>query len=150
VQIGYTTIFSVVVRCELLLVKFMSLPVVNYSRLLADTSSINRGTFTYSLSAVLILLWAILENPRSAEAQDNACRIALFIRFLRTVVDDGCDVQRLLDFCISIGEVASCALGTSQALEQEQSRQVALGRGITLAQVEVSGITRAIQNRVDL
>ncbi|KAH8767204.1 hypothetical protein F5883DRAFT_521839 [Diaporthe sp. PMI_573] len=95
-----------------------------------------RGTFAYSLPAVLILFWTILETPGSAAAHDDARRIAVFIRFLGTVAADGCDVQRLLDSCIKIHEVASYALSTSQAQEDAQSNRAALGRSITLSQLE--------------
>ena len=92
---------------------------------------------------MLILFSAILEVPSSATAQDDARRIAQFVSFLKGLAGNGYDVQRLLNSCMKIHDVASCAISISQAQEHTQNKRVVLGRSITLSQLDVRSISLA-------
>lgn len=97
-----------------------------------------RGIMCYPLSAVFILLSAILEEPSSATAQDDLRRIGQFVTFVKRAAGDGCDVQRLLNACTKLRDVASCAVNTSQLEEQSQSSGMASALNDASAQLKVS------------
>lgn len=75
-------------------------------------------------------------------------RIEQFANFLRRLTNDGCDVQRPLNACIKLHDVASCAIAISKTEENSQYERVALGRSITSSQLEVRIISVATRGCV--
>ncbi|KAK2597718.1 hypothetical protein N8I77_012483 [Diaporthe amygdali] len=94
------------------------------------------GTLCYPFSAVLMLLSAILEDPGAATAQDDAGRIEEFVTFLKGLAGDACDVKKMLEACIRLHDVASCAINSFQAGENPHDAGAAVVPIITVAQLE--------------
>ncbi|OWY50318.1 fungal specific transcription factor [Alternaria alternata] len=72
----------------------------------------------YPLSAVLVLLSETLVRPASIYAEADAQLIHNFVQFLEQFQKAGCDVQRLLEGCRRLCNLASCAAIAAQSGEQ--------------------------------
>ncbi|KAH6886774.1 hypothetical protein B0T10DRAFT_406929 [Thelonectria olida] len=94
------------------------------------------GTLCYPLSAVLILLSAILEDPVGAQAQADVGTIREFVQFLTSLRDDGCDVGSLLGGCTKLHRVAACAVHTHKGEDQSLIHGDESASNGTLAQLQ--------------
>lgn len=102
---------------------------------------VKRGILCYPLSAVLVLLLMILQNPTSETVQDDLRSIGELIGFLGGLADEGFDVQRLLNACTKLHDVAACAAcaaGEAQPGEYPESLSTPSTRTVLLAQLNVS------------
>lgn len=82
----------------------------------------------------------ILQNPASATVQDNLRSIGEFVGFLKGRADEGFDLQRLLNACIKLLDVAAFAISNSQAEEHSHSTDVVSSQSHTSTQLDVSVI----------
>lgn len=112
--------------------------------------SVKRGTLCYPLSAVLILLSVILQDPALPATQDDLRRIGEFVGFLKGRADEGFEVQRLLNACIKLRDVAACALIIPQAEKHPRGTGVLSSGGHTSAQLDVSITDLVIQNHAQI
>ena len=92
----------------------------------------------YPLSAVLILLLAILANPTGQLAESDIELIGEFVQFLERLQKCGCDVDSLLDGCVKFHWVALCATNASEVGQQLWDWDQGIVEGITWVQLEVS------------
>lgn len=96
-----------------------------------------------------MLLLVILQNPTPGTAQDDLRKIGDFIGFLSSrLTDDGFDVQRLLNACTKLRDVAACAVHTAQPRDQAESPSMSSTRSVLLEQLDVSITDVTSQNRV--
>jgi hypothetical protein len=99
---------------------------------------LGRETLSYPLSAVLILLLAILGDPTGQLAESDLELIGEFVQFLERLQKGGCDVESLLDGCIRFHWVALCAINASKVGQQSWDWDQGIAEGITWAQLEAS------------
>lgn len=99
-----------------------------------------RETLCYPLSAVLILLLAILADPTGQLAESDVELIGEFVQFLERLQKHGCDVDSLLDGCIKLHWVALCAINASEVGQHLWDWDQGMAEGITWAQLEASMI----------
>ncbi|WAO91540.1 Fungal-trans domain-containing protein [Fusarium falciforme] len=112
--------------------------VINIARNLASEPFYQQwGTLCYPLSAVFVLLLAVLEDPGSVTAQDDVDRIGDFVNLLERLGGDGCDVNRLLGGCRKLHDIASFARSAVQEADHQQDAETIVRRGVMLARLEV-------------
>lgn len=70
----------------------------------------------YPLSAALLLLSAVLEDPSSSTSQTYVAAISEFIHFIENVQKHGSDIRGLVAFCARFLEVALWAIDDRNAL----------------------------------
>ncbi|KAH8707197.1 fungal-specific transcription factor domain-containing protein [Phaeosphaeriaceae sp. PMI808] len=93
-------------------------------------------TLCYPLSAIYILLLAILEDPTGQLAEPDVELIQEFVRFLERLQEQGCDVGSLLDGCIKLHWVALCAINASHVGRQLCGSDQGMAERVTWAQLE--------------
>ncbi|KAI8716178.1 Fungal-trans domain-containing protein [Fusarium sp. LHS14.1] len=96
------------------------------------------GTLCYPLSAVFMLLLAVLDDPSSPTAQDDIDRMGDFVSFLVRLAGDGCDVKGLLGGCRKLHDVASFARSAVQGIDNPQDDESAARRSVMLAHLEAT------------
>ena len=87
-----------------------------------------------------MLLLAVLEDPGSVTAQDDADRIGDFVGFLERLGSDGCDVNRLQGGCRKLHDIASFARSAVQKADHPQDAETTVRRGVMLARLEVRSV----------
>ncbi|KAM6529513.1 hypothetical protein FALCPG4_007649 [Fusarium falciforme] len=113
--------------------------VINIARNLASEPFYQQwGTLCYPLSAVFVLLLAVLEDPGSVTAQDDVDRIGDFVSLLERLGGDGCDVNRLLGGCRKLHDIASFARSAVQEADHQQDAETIVRRGVMLARLEAT------------
>lgn len=73
----------------------------------------------YPLSAVLLLLSAVLEDPQSPSSQTNVAAITEFFHFVKDVQKHGNDIRGLVGVCERFHEIALWAISDRKVSRSE-------------------------------